>query len=395
IEAAGGTPSAHMLLLAKMPQRILSAYDPHVNLLRGTAAAFGAAIGGASGIEILPFDSVSAGSTQFSRRLARNTSLILRQECYLSAVADAAAGSAYVETLTNGLASAAWALFRDVEAKGGLAAAIESGFVQDELTRKANERERAVACGQDKITGVSVFPDLSECATFPKRSAKSKAEGRYLFTGKLPALPAPGKGERFAALMAAARGGAPLHDLRLASRRIGSIVAPPLDASKRDAEPFERLRQRADIALERIGSRPPVFLALLGKPAGYRARANWVQGFFAAGGIEVIVPERAFENAEAAAAAFKQSPAPVACLCSSNAVYASLPGVACALKKAGAVAVYLAGPASVLKTVEPQDAVAIDRLLHEGSNLPALLQEAQAALHVEELSAAAEEEGIV
>jgi methylmalonyl-CoA mutase len=392
LEAAGEKPKADVLLLAKMSRRILTAYDAHVNLLRGTAAAFGAAIGGAAGIEVLPFDAAGGAANAFSRRLARNTSLVLQHESYLSAVADAAAGSAYVETLTNELASAAWALFREVEAKGGLAAAIECGFIEEELHRKAGGRQRALAFRQDKITGVSVFPNLAERLEAPARPVKQDDEAGQPFAAKLPALPPAAKGERFAALIAAARGGASLRELRLASRRVASKVAPPLDVSNRDAQPFETLRQRADVALSMIGSRPPIFLALLGKPDDYRARANWVQSLFAAGGIETIVPEQAFENVEALAAAFQHSPAPVACLCSSNSVYASMPGAASALKKAGAVAVYLAGPASILKTIEPQDAVAIDRLIHEGCNVLALLQEAQSALRVEELSAAAEEE---
>ncbi len=392
LEAAGEKPQANLLLLARMPERIQTAYDSHVNLLRGTAAAFGAAIGGATGVEILPFDSASGGEAALPRRLARNTSLILQEESYLSAVADAAAGSAYLEALTNGLAASAWALFRRVEAKGGLAAAIECGFIEDELRRKASERERAVACRADKITGVSVFPNASEKAPLPDIVASPDDEISHPFAGKVPALPAPGKGERFAALIEAARAGASLRELRIASRRVASIVAPALYATMRDAEPFENLRWRADIALEMIGSRPPIFLALLGKADDYRARANWVQSFFAVGGIEAIVPDQGFESVEALAAAFKRSPAPVACLCSSNKVYASMPGAASALKKAGAVAVYLAGPASLLETIEPQDAIAIDRLIHEGCNALAILEEVQAALKVEELAAAAEEE---
>ncbi len=171
----------------------------------------------------------------------------------------------------------------------------------------------------------------------------------------------------------------------------------PLDAEGRDAEPFEILRQRADIALASIGSRPPIFLAPLGKPGDYRARANWVQSFFAAGGVEVLVPEEGFDSVEALAAAFRQSPAPAACLCSSNQGYASLAGYASALKKAGAVLVYLAGPASVLNALAEPDKSAIDRLIYEGCNALALLQEAQRVLRVEELSVAAgleaEEEG--
>ncbi len=392
LEAAGETPRADLLLLAKMSQRILTAYDPHVNLLRGTAAAFGAAVGGATGVEVLPFDSAAGGATVLSRRMARNTSLILQQESYLSAVADAAAGSAYVEALTDGLAAAAWQLFREVEGKGGLATALESGFVQNELYGKASERERAVACSEDKITGVSVFPNLAENAAFAGQALEPDGEGRHPFAGKLPGLPPPARGERFAALVAAARAGLSLRELRLASRRVASFAAAPVPAAKRDAEPFEALRQRADTALDMIGSRPPIFLALLGQAGDYRTRAGWVQSFFAAGGIEAIVPEQGFETIETLAAAFKESPAPAACLCSSNGVYASLAGAASALKKAGAVAVYLAGPASVLKTLAPQDAIAIDRLIHEGCNALAILKEAQAVLRVDEISEAAGEE---
>ena len=167
LEAAGERPRADLLLLARMPERIVSAYDPHVNLLRGTAAAFGAALGGATGIELLPFDATSTGETAFSRRLARNTSLILREESYLSAVADAAAGSAYLETLTDELAAAAWELFREVEAKGGLAAAIESGSIQAELHRKAGQRERAVACRARQDYRGFRFPEpFGKCRLF-------------------------------------------------------------------------------------------------------------------------------------------------------------------------------------------------------------------------------------
>jgi methylmalonyl-CoA mutase len=393
LEAAGVQPALdRLLLLARMPPRILSGHEPHVNLLRGTAAAFGAAIGGAAGIEILPFDGAAGGPASLSRRLARNTSLILQEESYLPAVADPAAGSAYVEALTGELAANAWKLFREVEAKGGLAAAIESGFVQGQLLLKAQTRQRALAHRKDKITGVSVFPNLPDKPAHPAYTAARTAGAGHPFGGELPALPAPAKGERLGALVAAARAGISLSGLRAASRRVRSIVAPPLDISARDAGPFEVLRRRADVALGVIGARPPIFLALLGKPSGYRARASFVQSFFAVGGIETIAPENGFESAEALAAAFKQSPAPAACLCASDAAYASVPGAASALKKAGAVAIYLAGPASILKTLDPQDAAAIGRLIDEDCNALALLQEAQLLLRVEELSAAAEQE---
>ncbi len=385
--AAGVDPNPDLLLLARMSPRILTAYDPHVNLLRGTAAAFGAAIGGASGIEVLPFDGAAGSATAFSRRLARNTSLVLQHEAWLADVADPAAGSSYVETLTDELAVAAWALFREVEAKGGLAAALESGFVAEKLRRPADMQESAIARRQEKITGVSEFPNLSEAAPQFKADAV-RAESDAASAPEV-VLPPAGKGERFAALAAAAAAGAPLADLRNASVAVSDLAFEPLDAAGRDAEPFEILRQRADFALASIGSRPPIFLAILGKPDDYRARASWVQSFFAAGGIEVIVPDEGFETVEALSAAFQRNPSPAACLCSSNRVYGAMAGAADALKRAGAVVVYLAGPASILKTLSEEDKTAIDRLVYNGCNALALLQEAQRVLCVEELSEAA------
>ena len=387
LSAAGESQNQDLLLLAKMPHRILTAYDPHVNLLRATAAAFGAAIGGAAGIEVLPFDEAAGSATAIARRLARNTGLVLKHEAWLSAVADPAAGSSYVELLTGELAASAWTLFREVEAQGGLAAALESGFVAEKLRRPADMQERAIARRREKITGISEFPNLSEAVPAPE-PLSVRVESAPALTSEL-ALPAPGKGERFAALVAAAASGATLSDLRVGSRTVNDIAFAPLHAAKRDAEPFELLRRKADVALASIGSRPPIFLAALGKADEYRARANWLHGFFATGGIELIAPAEGFGTVEELVAAFKQSPAPAVCLCASNGVYATMPGAASALKKAGAVLVYLAGPASILKTLDAQDKTAIDRLIYDGCNVLAVLEEAQRVLCVEELSEAA------
>ena len=387
IAAAGESPNQDLLLLAKMPHRVLTAYDPHVNQLRATAAAFGAAIGGAAGIEVLPFDEAAGSATAFARRLARNTGLVLKHEAWLPAVADPAAGSSYVESLTGELAARAWALFREVEAQGGLAAALESGFVAEKLLQPADMQERAIARRREKLTGVSEFPNLSEALPAPE-PVSVRVENAPALTSEF-ALPAPGKGERFAALVAAAADGATLSELRVASRTVKDIAFAPLNAAKRDAEPFELLRRKADVALASIGSRPPIFLAALGKADEYRARTNWAQGFFATGGIELIAPAEGFGTIEELVAAFKQSPAPAVCLCASNGVYATMPGAASALKKAGAVLVYLAGPASILKTLDAQDKTAIDRLIYDGCNVLGVLQEAQRVLCVEELSEAA------
>jgi methylmalonyl-CoA mutase len=93
--------------------------DPHTNALRGTTEAMSAAIGGAESIYVAPFDECCETPHEASRRLARNTQIILRQEVFLARVADAAGGSYYVEALTDSIAASAWKLLQEIEAAGG------------------------------------------------------------------------------------------------------------------------------------------------------------------------------------------------------------------------------------------------------------------------------------
>jgi methylmalonyl-CoA mutase len=109
------------------------------------------------------------------------------------------------------------------------------------------------------------------------------------------------------------------------------------------AAPFEALRDKSDHLLARQGARPKIFLATLGTPADFTARASFAKGFFETGGIEAIDGE-GFSDPAALAAAFKASGAALACLCSSDAVYAEKAAQAAkALQAAGARHIYLAG----------------------------------------------------
>jgi len=109
------------------------------------------------------------------------------------------------------------------------------------------------------------------------------------------------------------------------------------------AAPFEALRDKSDAILQKTGKRPRVFLANLGTAADFTARATFAKSFFEAGGIEAIDNEGFFVFAELAAA-FKASGAPIACLCSSDKVYAGKAADAAkALQAAGAKHIYLAG----------------------------------------------------
>ena len=117
-------------------------FDPYVNMLRGTVEAMAAAIGGSESLNVLPLDSTFERPGEFSRRMARNTQLILKHESCLDRVTDPSGGSYYIERLTDSLADSAWELFKAVEGMGGLAEALKTGFVQDEILKTRNERDR-------------------------------------------------------------------------------------------------------------------------------------------------------------------------------------------------------------------------------------------------------------
>ena len=114
-------------------------------------------------------------------------------------------------------------------------------------------------------------------------------------------------------------------------------------APMRLAAPFEALRDKSDEKLKTSGARPKIFLANLGTAADFTARATFAKSFFETGGIEAI-DTQGFADPAALAAAFKASGAAIACLCSSDKVYAEhAVAAAKALQAAGAKHIYLAG----------------------------------------------------
>ena len=119
--------------------RMFTREDPWVNVLRSTLAAFGASLGGADAITVLPYDSVAGLPERFSRRLARNTQILLADESNVGRVTDPGGGSWYLESLTDQLASAAWARFQEVERAGGAVRALADGLLH-ELGRHRDRR---------------------------------------------------------------------------------------------------------------------------------------------------------------------------------------------------------------------------------------------------------------
>ncbi len=94
-------------------------YDPYVNMLRTQTEAMSAILGGTDSLTVEPFDIAFRKPDEFSERIARNQQLILKEEAYFDKVADPAAGSYYIENLTNLIAEHAWKLFVEIEEKGG------------------------------------------------------------------------------------------------------------------------------------------------------------------------------------------------------------------------------------------------------------------------------------
>jgi len=291
IEAACGLSPRPIRVHGETAWRMMTRRDPWVNLLRSTVAVFSAGLGGADSICVLPFTQALGLPDAFARRIARNTQLVLLEESNLGKVADPAAGSGGVESLTDSLVERAYSLFQDIEKAGGLAKALASGLVGSEIAKIASERAKAAARRKEPLTGASEFPDINE---------KPVAV----------LIPAP------AAPAASAKALAPC----------------------RVAEPFENLRDKA----EAFGARPRIFLANLGPIAAFTGRATFAKNFFEAGGIEALSND-GFADPAALAAGFKASGAKLAVLCSSDALYAES-GVAAvqALKGAGAT-VWFAG----------------------------------------------------
>ena len=305
--------------------------DPYVNMLRTAIAVTAAGLGGADSITALPHTAPLGLPDAFARRVVRNTQLILLEESNLAKVGDPAAGSGALEDLTGKLCAAAWSLFQEIEAAGGAWAALERGLVQSKVAAVRDKRLQAVARRKDALTGTSDFPDLKE--TPPA-------------VLDVPPIVAPKEA-------AAALTIEPLPRIRL-------------------AEPFEHLRDASDRILAQTGARPRIFLANLGKLSDFTARASFARNFFEAGGIEAVTSD-GFASRDEMAAAFKTSGAPLACLCSSDRVYAA-DAVDAAAALAGAAHIYLAGRP---RELEPAlKAAGVGTFIFAGCDVPEILERA-------------------
>jgi len=288
-EDAGAAHTHAITALSMYAQR-----DPWVNMLRSTVSAFGAGIGGADQITVLPFDvtlppAARTTSAAFARRIARNTQLLLLEESNLGRVLDPAGGAWFVESLTDELAAAAWKSLQEIESRGGYRAVLADGWIADQIATALADRDELVARRKAAITGVNEFPNLAE-----------------------EPLPAS-----------------------------DFVPATATAGLARIAQPFESLRDRADSITASSGSRPTITMLPLGPVSEHNGRTTFIANLLAAGGIAADNPGPVTADGTAA----HVSAGSIVVICGTNSRYADEgPALLAAARAAGASQVLLAGP---------------------------------------------------
>ncbi|QEG33803.1 methylmalonyl-CoA mutase family protein [Bythopirellula goksoeyrii] len=348
VEASGGSPGAGaMKLHARTSDRVLTHRDPYVNILRNTVAMFAGSIGGANIVTSVPFDSLLRLPDEFSRRVARNTLLVIQEEAHLQRVIDPGGGSWFLDSITDQLAKEAWDTFQEIERLEGMVAVLHSGWVADQIAAAHAPRATDIARRKEGITGVSEFPDIAEApleTVAPDVSALRRAACERMTTrGDFDPAEASSERSKTAAAVKAAAEGATIGQLARMAGFHDSITTTKAIKSRSFAQPFEELRDAVDAWEKLHGRRPIVFLANMGPVAHHTARASYAKNFFEAGGFR-IVSNDGFKDADAVAKAFCDSGALTAVICSSDKLYQDfVPDVAASLKRSGAKTVVLAG----------------------------------------------------
>jgi len=274
----------------------LSMYDTYTNMLRQCTQAMSAVLGGAQSVLVLPLDSAFDRDDEFSRRMAINTQLILRNESYLDRVADPAGGSYYIEEATDQIAKAAWQIFLEIEEEGGYRASLEKGLVQKRLKQSGEDLLDRMARRKEIQIGVNQFPNQKEMLQDSAYSDTLPMQSE--------ALPKD-------------------HDQKSQTK---FQTVPMFRASSA----FESLRLQTESYTKKKGERPFIQLLPFGSLAMQRARAAFIGNFFGCGGFEVNDPGSldTFENCLHFAVELKQNKAKridAFVLCSADAEY--LPAV--------------------------------------------------------------------
>lgn len=339
VSAFGGSQDAQKIQMhARTGLYNKTQKDPYVNMLRTTTEALSGVIGGVDSLCVGNFDEVTRVPDEFSRRISRNTQVILQEECELTSVVDPAGGSWAIEWLTNQVSEKSWAFFQEVEAQGGMTDALISGFVADKLAATNASNNQQLNQRRASLIGTNVYPNLEEksleeripdYAALRDLRAKEIADARTATdedtdTKVMAALSKILESTRENALdtiINAFLGGATIGEV---TRTIRASATPP-EAIKplpsvRLAQGYENLRAASAKFADATGSAPKIFLTNLGPLRRHKLRADFTKNFFAAGGFEIISPP-GFESPEDAVNALKESGAGITVICGADPDY--------------------------------------------------------------------------
>ncbi len=351
-ECGGGAEAARMMLHCRTGLYNKTVYDPYVNLLRTTTEAMAAAVGGADSICVGAFDEAIRPADGFSRRLARNTQVILREECELG-VADPAGGSWFVENLTESVSQAAWEFFREIEGQGGYVEVLASGWLAEKLAATHAERCKRLAARRLSLVGTNQYPNPQEKPLDPSTTMPDYADIHRRRSREVASFRTSGEADADAALLerlggladagdgvaqgvAAVRAGASLAEITRAVRAgaSGEVAQVTPLPSLRLSAMYESLRKASAAHASKHGEAPKIFLATLGALRRHKARADFTRAFFATGGFVCEMPS-GFEDGAAAAAAAVASGARATVICGHDEDYLEHVPALCRALKAG------------------------------------------------------------
>ena len=260
-----------MMIHARTADWNQTVYDPYVNMLRGTTEAMSATIAGVHSLEVTPFDAAFENPTEFSKRIARNVELLLKNESHFDQVVDPAGGSYYVENLTQSIAAEAWKLFLEIEEKGGYTEAYKAGFIAERIKASAAAKDKNIATRRQILLGANQYPNFTEVA------------GKEITAESVTRKQAE-----------------------------GNVLVP-----YRGAMAFEEMRLHVD----RSGKEPKAFMLTCGNLGMARARSQFSCNFFACAGIKVI-DNTYFKSIEEGVKAALESKAQIVVVCASDDDYA-------------------------------------------------------------------------
>jgi methylmalonyl-CoA mutase len=357
-----------------------SGLDPHVNMLRSTSEAFSAILGSVDSICVEPFDNFRGLPTEFSRRVARNTQLVLAEECNVREVADPAGGAWYIESLKNELVEKSWEMFQTIENGDGYLPCL----MEEKLIKMVNvikeQKLNDFQTRKNVLLGTNKYPNLYEKEVntfvfdFEKFAAKqidslekrNSNKNKEVLYDLLKTIKDEGTIE---SAVEAAKLGATIGELRTA------IVSETEEIELENAfdefavcQLFEELRENALNYKSEQGEFPKVYMANIGKVRDYKARADFSQDFFSVGGFESIISEGS-ETMEEAAKKAIESNCDAIVICSTDDIYTEVvPGLTRLIKKVKPLAkVVLAGYPK--DKIEEYKAAGVDEFIHVKANV--------------------------